>query len=93
MQYRVLFPGEAFERVQGTLIQSPKQSVWALYCRSMLLWNGVSRRRQNDWSGDRRARYAIDAFHEVRSLQEAVDMHQCNLDTALLYLCREYLYK
>ena len=59
----------------------------------MLLWNSVTQRRTHTWSTDKRARFAVDAFNEVRCIQEAIDMHQCNLDTSLIYLCREFLYK
>ncbi|KAJ3554349.1 hypothetical protein NM688_g3153 [Phlebia brevispora] len=90
--YAILFPGEVFERAQSSGNQSPKQSVWALYCRSMLVWNAVNQRRDQGWSDDRRARFAVAAFHEIQLISDTVDMHQCNLDTALLYLSREYLY-
>jgi len=29
---------------------------------------------------------------ETQSIQDALDTHVCNLDTALLYMCREYFY-
>lgn len=92
-QFALLFPGEDYERVQGVQGRSPKQSVWALYCRSMLLWNSVSQRRQQTWSTELRGRFAVDAFNEARIIQEAIDMHQCNLDTSLIYLTREFIYK
>ena len=65
----------------------------------MLLWNSVQRRTrpvpvdQVAWSTEARSRFAVNAFTEVRLIQEAVDIHQCNLDTSLIYLCREFLYK
>lgn len=59
----------------------------------MLLWNSVSQRRQQTWSTELRGRFAVDAFNEARIIQEAIDMHQCNLDTSLIYLTREFIYK
>ena len=63
----------------------------------MLLWNAVDlmrpERRTRAWSTEMRSRFAVNAFTEVRVIQEAVDIHQCNLDTSLIYLCREFLYK
>ena len=97
LQYALLFPGEAFERTPGhqqASGQSPKDSVWALYCRSMLLWNSCSSvQRVESLTTDERARFAISAFQEAREIQDALDMHVCNLDTGLMYVCREYLYK
>ncbi|KAH9940377.1 uncharacterized protein BXZ73DRAFT_88637 [Epithele typhae] len=95
-KYALLFPGEAFERAAGhqqTSGQSPKESVWALYCRSMLLWNSYSCiQRDEGLSTDERARFAIDAFQEAQAIQDALDMHLCNSNTALIYIAREYLY-
>ncbi|KAI0633498.1 hypothetical protein C8Q77DRAFT_1157703 [Trametes polyzona] len=94
--YVLLFPGEAYDRMpehQPASGQSPKDSVWALYCRSMLLWNSCTWiHRGESLSTDERARFAIDVFQEAREIQDALDMHVCNLDTGLMYVCREYLY-
>ncbi|KAI0829772.1 hypothetical protein BC628DRAFT_1477485 [Trametes gibbosa] len=94
--YALLFPGEAHECMPGNRQvsgQSPKDSVWALYCRSMLLWNSCNWiHRADSLPSEQRARFAIHVFQETRSIQEALDMHVCNLDTGLMYVCREYLY-
>lgn len=72
--------------------QSPKESLWALYCRSMLLWNSCIRQQDSNWTSDEKARFAIDAWGQIALIQDALDMHQCNSETALTYVCREYLY-
>ncbi|KAI0661402.1 hypothetical protein C8Q70DRAFT_911816 [Cubamyces menziesii] len=94
--YVLLFPGEAFERMQAhhqASGQSPKESVWALYCRSMLLWNSCnSIQRDEQLSTEERANFAIAVFQETREVNDALNMHVCNLDTGLMYVCREYLY-
>ncbi|OCH89059.1 hypothetical protein OBBRIDRAFT_733272 [Obba rivulosa] len=91
--YALLFPGEAYERtIAQPGGQHPKESVWALYCRSMLLWNSCSRQRDETWTTEERATFAIEAFQECRAIQDSLDMHSCNLDTALMYVAREYLY-
>ena len=73
---------------------SPKDSVWALYCRTMLLWNSCSTiQRDESLSTDERAKFAIGAFQETQALQDALDIHVCNLNTGLIYVAREYLYK
>ncbi|THH31408.1 hypothetical protein EUX98_g2788 [Antrodiella citrinella] len=93
-KYALLFPGEAYERSAPHQIpgQSPKESIWALYCRSMLLWNSCMRQRDTTWTSNERAKFAIEAWAETQAVQDALDMHQCNSDTALMYVCREYLY-
>ena len=73
--------------------QSPKDSVWALYCRSMLLWISAIRPRDNSWTNDERSDFAINAWTETRLVEDALNMHKCNLDTAVMYLSREYIYK
>ena len=60
----------------------------------MLLWNSCSCvQRDESLTTDERASFAISAFQEAREIQDALDMHVCNLDTGLMYVCREYLYK
>lgn len=68
--------------------------MWALYCRSMFLWNSSSSIQRDDaLTTEERARFAIEVFHETRDIQDALDMHKCNMDTGLAYVCREYLYE
>ncbi|CDO75688.1 hypothetical protein BN946_scf184585.g1 [Trametes cinnabarina] len=84
--FSLLFPGEAYERMPAhhqASGQSPKESIWALYCRSMLLWNSCVR-RDEALSTDERANFAIDVFQETREVQDALNMHVCNLDTGLI---------
>ncbi|KAI0694263.1 hypothetical protein BC835DRAFT_1015031 [Cytidiella melzeri] len=89
--YAILFPGEAYARTQPSQV-SPKESVWALYCRSMLLWTSCIRQRDSTWETEARAEFAVAAWVETRTIQDALDMHRCNADTALMYMCREYIY-
>jgi hypothetical protein len=91
--YALLFPGEISDRSgRHRSSQSPKDSVWALYCRSMLLWNFSTRLGSDSISSNMKAEYAFEVWVETQSIQDALDTHVCNLDTALLYMCREYLY-
>lgn len=59
----------------------------------MLLWNSCMRQRDDSWPSEERANFAIHAWHEIQAVQEALDWHSCNAETALMYVCREYLYK
>jgi len=94
-QFRLLFPGEVSERGSNEhKTQSPKDSIWALYCRSMLLWNFCTTRlRKNVFNSTETAELAIAAWSETRQIQGALDAHTCNNDMALLYMSREYMYK
>ena len=92
----LLFPGEAYERLPGHQCvsgQSPKDSVWALYCRSMLLWNSLLWDQDETFNADQRTRFVVDALNETIAIENALDMHECNLDTGLMYVCREFIYK
>src|ERR1700722_11880768 len=72
---------------------SPKESIWALYCRSMLLWNFCSRLRKDTCPESEKAEYALEAWVETQAIQDSLDMHVCNLHPALTYMAREYIYK
>ncbi|TFK53809.1 hypothetical protein OE88DRAFT_1733678 [Heliocybe sulcata] len=92
--YKLLFPGEFLNRnpVHNTG-QSPKESIWALHCRSMLLWNSCQVLRDNLREDDsRRVDFAVQAWGEAEAISDAIDRHTCNMDTALIYTCRELIY-
>jgi hypothetical protein len=72
---------------------SAKESVWALYCRSMLLWNFCTRLRKDTCPESEKAEFALEAWVETQAIQDSLDMHVCNLNTALMYMAREYIYK
>ncbi|KIJ68076.1 hypothetical protein HYDPIDRAFT_173755 [Hydnomerulius pinastri MD-312] len=93
--FRLLFPGEVSERGPTEhKAQSPKDSIWALYCRSMLLWNFCTTRlRKNTFASEETSELALESWRETQEIQDALDAHTCNLDMALLYMCREYVYK
>lgn len=59
----------------------------------MLIWLSCLPQRDGSWSSEERAEFAINAWHEIRAVQFALDSHHCNLDTAIMYVTREYLYK
>ena len=72
---------------------SAKESIWALYCRSMLLWTYTHRLRTKLNNTDEQIDMIYDAWSEAQSLQDSLRMHDCNLDTGLMYMCREYIFK
>ncbi|KAL0065315.1 hypothetical protein AAF712_007649 [Marasmius tenuissimus] len=95
--YAILFPAEVIDRAspayRGVDSPSPKESVYALYCRSMLLWVFCHYRLRTCPSEELKAEYAQEAMGESQFIQESLDFHTCNLDTGLIYLTREYISK
>ncbi|KAK7046350.1 Zn(2)-C6 fungal-type domain-containing protein [Favolaschia claudopus] len=100
--YAILFPGEVSDRVSPAYCSqnspSPKESVWALYCRSLLLWNFCNRLLTAD-SGPRsphRIEIETDAlqesWNEAQAIQDSLEIHVCNYETGVTYLCQEYIY-
>lgn len=108
-QYALLFPNEVLDRVSPSYTApdslSPKESIWALYCRSMLLWHYVTRLSHSNSAGqplDERsvripqedlAELAQESWCETQAIEDSLDIHTCNLDTTLMYCCREYVFK
>ncbi|KAF8919453.1 hypothetical protein CPB85DRAFT_1276709 [Mucidula mucida] len=98
--YALLFPGEAVDRVsppyRAADAPSPKDSVWALYCRSLLLWcfcDGIRRTSLfGTRDGEDLAEYAQESWNEAQAIQDALEAHQCNLDTTVMWMCKEYIY-
>ena len=70
---------------------SPKQSVWALYCRSMLLWNSVQRLDRLEADSDK-AEFAMSAWLEAADIQDALEAHSCQRDEHLMYMTREHVF-
>ncbi|KAF9455732.1 hypothetical protein BDZ94DRAFT_1277462 [Collybia nuda] len=94
--YALLFPGEVLDRMSPSYraahSPSPKESVWGLYCRSMLLWTFCNRLLHSTASNETKTELIFDAWPETQALQDSLRIHDCNLDTALIYMCREYIY-
>ena len=71
-----------------------KESVWALYMRTMLLWHGCLRMR---WDASRpdpeKAQFAVQAWLETDKIEKALDSHTCGIERAFLFQGREFLFK
>ncbi|KAF9447897.1 hypothetical protein P691DRAFT_801654 [Macrolepiota fuliginosa MF-IS2] len=94
--FALLFPGEASDRLpQHRDPNDPllvKESVWALYCRSMLLWNFCVSVKENHVKVDDKIEAFTDSVGEAQLIEDALRIHRCNLDTTIMYLTREYLF-
>ena len=97
-QYRLLFPGEnltglASTSGSGLSGSTAKDTVWALYARSMLLWHACLRIRSEKVTDHERARFASAVWREADAIEVALNEHPCQTERAFLYQGREYLFK
>lgn len=58
----------------------------------MLLWNFCNRFHEPSQE-EERAEQAHEAFLEAQVIEDSLSAHRCNLDTTLIYNCREYIHK
>ncbi|EKM49512.1 uncharacterized protein PHACADRAFT_265028 [Phanerochaete carnosa HHB-10118-sp] len=87
--YALLFPGEELMRASA----GGKESVWALYMRTILLWHSCVRMRWDPCRADaEKAQFAVQAWLEVDKIQKALDAHTCGVERAFLFQGREYLF-
>ena len=70
-----------------------KDTVWALYARSMLLWHSCLRMREEEASNYERAQFASAVWQEAKTIEEALNRHTCGAEKAFLYQGREFLFK
>jgi hypothetical protein len=59
----------------------------------MLLWNCTLRFWDERLTTEERTQIACAAYVETRVVEEALDAHICNIDVALIYMCREFISK
>lgn len=93
-QFALLFPGENVAP-SGTSIASSKDSVWALYLRTLLLWHGSLRMRCDPNLSDAdRAQFAMSAWLEIDTIESLLDRHTCTgFTTGLMVQTRDSLFK
>jgi hypothetical protein len=71
-----------------------KNTVWALYLRAMLLWNGCVRVRHDTGISDHDRRdFAMRAWIETEVIERALQRHTCRVEGASMYHGREILFK
>ncbi|KAF8625311.1 hypothetical protein AX15_005441 [Amanita polypyramis BW_CC] len=94
--YALLFPGEVIDRVSPSFAGSPqsmlpKESVWALYCRSMLLFNFSTRLVWSSLGAEDKSELAADTVNETMSLQDSLDAHCCDPSSIIVHQTRELI--
>ncbi|KAJ7137570.1 hypothetical protein C8R43DRAFT_1072243 [Mycena crocata] len=106
--YLLLFPNEMYDRNQSgfgsgrrqqdgnggeTGAAHPKNAIWALYCRSLLLANFCSnvtaRHVESREERENLAEALQESWNEALAIQDALDAHVCGLHVAIGYVCRE----
>ncbi len=96
LQYALLFPGESFATANLSMPRIPasKDSVWALYMRTLFLWNSCLRSRSNKTlSNADRAQFAMTAWLELDTVEAAMDKHTCDIQSGFMLQMREVLFK
>lgn len=90
-QFNVLFPGEtlfrgsnpraAYDILPGD--PSPKDSVWALYARSQLLFvSAVHVKHSDRLTEQAKAEFAVRAWLETERIEAQLDLHTCDVEKA-----------
>ncbi|KAI0630959.1 hypothetical protein C8Q77DRAFT_1219206 [Trametes polyzona] len=91
--YALLFPGENLAPPGSAAVASSKDSVWALYIRTLLLWHSSLRMRGDmSMSNSQRAEFAFRAWLEVDTIEDTLDRHSCAVETGFLAQVREVLF-
>lgn len=78
------------------MVHSPsaKDTIWALYDRSFLLWHACIKMR-NDTTAPvaDKGQFAIKAWLEADAIEEALNRHTCGIERAFIFQGREYIFK
>ncbi|KAH9993709.1 hypothetical protein BJV74DRAFT_770667 [Russula compacta] len=92
--YSILFPGETLFPSHAHLnSMGGKDTVWALYIRTMLLWNSCVRMRHITSISDLdMSVFAMGAWIETEAIEEALNRHTCRVERAFFFHPRELLF-
>ncbi|THU95763.1 hypothetical protein K435DRAFT_665729 [Dendrothele bispora CBS 962.96] len=89
--FALLFSGESI--IRSPSLASSKDTIWALYDRSSLLWHSCVRMRNStSATEDERGQFAIKAWLEADAIEEALNKHTCGIEKAFIFQGREYLF-
>lgn len=95
IKYALLFSGESIAYSPAlSSSHSSKDTIWALYDRSFLLWHGCIRMRNDTRATDiDKAEFAVKAWLEADALESALNRHTCRIERAFIFQAREYIFK
>jgi len=88
--FALLFPGESMFHPDSS---TAKDSVWPLYMRALLLWNGSVRMHQDPTMSEAdKIQYAMDAWRELDVIEDTLSRHTCNIERTFMFVSRDYLF-
>ena len=86
-----MFPGEAMA-ANGVVMGA--DDIWTLNMRAMLLMHSCMRIREAyGLSLADRAQLAVQAWLEIDDIEQRLDRHTCDMDTAFGFQAREILFR
>ncbi|GLB38529.1 putative GAL4-like Zn(II)2Cys6 (or C6 zinc) binuclear cluster DNA-binding domain [Lyophyllum shimeji] len=93
--YALLFSGESLAQspALSSSHHSSKDTIWALYDRSFLLWHGCIRMRsETRATDDAKAHFAVKTWLEADALEAALNRHTCRIERQFIFQAREYIF-
>ncbi|KAJ7301656.1 hypothetical protein DFH08DRAFT_906612 [Mycena albidolilacea] len=92
--YALLFSGEAMAHSPSMIhMPSPKDTIWALYDRAFLLWHAcIKMRNVRSAPVLDQGQFAVKAWLEADTIEEALNRHTCGIERAFIFLGREYIF-
>jgi len=74
--------------------QRARDTVWNIYFRAIVLWNGyIEMRGETNVSDPVKAKHAMATWLESCELDDLLDKHTCDTERAYIFIGREFLYK
>ncbi|KAF5344976.1 hypothetical protein D9757_013784 [Collybiopsis confluens] len=91
--FALLFSGESIYRSPSLSPSTAKDTVWALYDRSFLLWHICARvRAETTMSDVEKGEFAVKAWLETDAIERALNKHTCAIEKTYIFQGREYLF-
>ncbi|KAJ4481978.1 hypothetical protein J3R30DRAFT_3455583 [Lentinula aciculospora] len=91
--FALLFSGESSCRDLSSSPFAAKDTVWALYDRSFVLWHICARMRADTSMSDaEKGHFAVKAWLEADVIESALNKHTCAIEKAYIFQGREYLF-
>ncbi|KIK57175.1 hypothetical protein GYMLUDRAFT_75693 [Collybiopsis luxurians FD-317 M1] len=91
--FALLFSGESIYRSPSLSPSAAKDTIWALYDRSFLLWHTCARVRAETSMNDvEKGEFAVKAWLEADAIENALNKHTCAIEKAYVFQGREYLF-
>jgi len=91
-QYALFFPGEYLCKTTVFKPHKPKESIWALNCRTNLLWIACHRLKDSV-KGNSGHQLVQEAWKELEDIEAAHNWHTCLPANGLMFIGREQVSK